>query len=284
MGHNQPQYIGDGSGAISVTCFSNQENSLTKDYNEVLAELPNKNAYRLSLNLKSWKVLLTSFRMSHYLCALRLGFQDSSVLTSSTYLLCASSLRIYNYFLCFLSLPSLVSYVVVAICLLLNMIGMKTKRKLVPKSTHVAGDPTIIRSAVVDRVPNVQSNPSTKRQYLCGLNSVSFAVVGVGPSGVQSVAPVDVNALSYAGTSRSLPMLQTTANVNVLTTGTSQPGLILEGCRAVPIAMNHKLHLRLCKHNVWLPTLIAVRGLGETVLGRIGQLLLTTQTKVWVDQ
>nr|GEU32878.1 DNA helicase [Tanacetum cinerariifolium] len=38
---------------ISVTCFSDQANSLTKDYNEVLAELPDKNAYRLPPNLKS---------------------------------------------------------------------------------------------------------------------------------------------------------------------------------------------------------------------------------------
>nr|GEU51474.1 DNA helicase [Tanacetum cinerariifolium] len=110
---------------------------------------------------------------------------------------------------------------------------MKTKRKLVPKSTPVVGDPTIVRSAIVDRVPNVQLNASTKRQRLCGSNSVSSVAVGVGPFGVHSVAPVDVNALSYAGTSRSLLMLQT--NVIFLTTGTSQPGLMLEGCQAVPV-------------------------------------------------
>ncbi|GKE02020.1 DNA helicase [Tanacetum coccineum] len=45
--------IGDGLATISLTCFSNQANSLTRDYTEVLADLPDKNPYQLPQNLKS---------------------------------------------------------------------------------------------------------------------------------------------------------------------------------------------------------------------------------------
>nr|GEU78418.1 DNA helicase [Tanacetum cinerariifolium] len=45
--------IGDGSGTISLTCFNNQANSLTRDCTEVLAELPDKNPYQLPPNLKN---------------------------------------------------------------------------------------------------------------------------------------------------------------------------------------------------------------------------------------
>ncbi|GKA16860.1 hypothetical protein Tco_0696697 [Tanacetum coccineum] len=45
--------IGDGSATISLTCFSNQANSLTRDCTEVLADLPDKNPYQLPPNLKS---------------------------------------------------------------------------------------------------------------------------------------------------------------------------------------------------------------------------------------
>ncbi|GJV93168.1 DNA helicase [Tanacetum coccineum] len=44
--------IGDGSGTISLTCFSNQVNSLIKDCNELLAELSDKNPYHLPSALK----------------------------------------------------------------------------------------------------------------------------------------------------------------------------------------------------------------------------------------
>ncbi|GKD44352.1 DNA helicase [Tanacetum coccineum] len=40
--------IGDGSGTISLTCFSNQANSLTRDCIKVLTELPDKNPLRLT--------------------------------------------------------------------------------------------------------------------------------------------------------------------------------------------------------------------------------------------
>nr|GEU49652.1 hypothetical protein [Tanacetum cinerariifolium] len=44
--------IGDGSGTIPLTCFSNQVNSLIKDCNELLAELFDKNPYNLPSALK----------------------------------------------------------------------------------------------------------------------------------------------------------------------------------------------------------------------------------------
>ncbi|GJZ69210.1 DNA helicase [Tanacetum coccineum] len=52
MGLNQLQPIGDGSGTICLTCFSNQANSLIKDCNELLAELSDKNPYHLPPTLK----------------------------------------------------------------------------------------------------------------------------------------------------------------------------------------------------------------------------------------
>ncbi|GKC59086.1 hypothetical protein Tco_1086684 [Tanacetum coccineum] len=44
--------IGDGSTTISVTCFSNQANSLIIDCNELLAELSNKDPYQLPSTLR----------------------------------------------------------------------------------------------------------------------------------------------------------------------------------------------------------------------------------------
>ncbi|GKB15919.1 DNA helicase [Tanacetum coccineum] len=52
MDLNQLQHIGDGSGTISLTCFSNEANSLVKDCTELLNELPDKNPYQLPLALK----------------------------------------------------------------------------------------------------------------------------------------------------------------------------------------------------------------------------------------
>ncbi|GKE50040.1 hypothetical protein Tco_1481298 [Tanacetum coccineum] len=52
MDLNQLQHIGDGSGTISLTCFSNEANSLVKDCTELLNELPDKNPYQLLLALK----------------------------------------------------------------------------------------------------------------------------------------------------------------------------------------------------------------------------------------
>ncbi|GJX26467.1 DNA helicase [Tanacetum coccineum] len=49
---NQLQSIGDGSATISVTCFSNQANSLIRDCNELLAELSNKDPYQLPSTLR----------------------------------------------------------------------------------------------------------------------------------------------------------------------------------------------------------------------------------------
>ncbi|GKB46912.1 hypothetical protein Tco_0897665, partial [Tanacetum coccineum] len=85
---------------------------------------------------------------------------------------------------------------------------MKTKRKLVPKSIPIAGDSTVGFSADADRISNVNSNVSTKRQRLCSSNSVLSVAAVVGPSGVQNVVPVDTNVVSYPGTSHSFPMSQ----------------------------------------------------------------------------
>ncbi|GJW08873.1 hypothetical protein Tco_1571296 [Tanacetum coccineum] len=52
MDLNQFQYIGDGSGTISLTCFSNEANSLVKDCAELLNELSDKNPYQLPSTLK----------------------------------------------------------------------------------------------------------------------------------------------------------------------------------------------------------------------------------------
>ncbi|GJT35770.1 nucleic acid-binding, OB-fold protein [Tanacetum coccineum] len=46
------EIIGDRSATISVTCFSNQASTLTRDYNELLAELLEKDPYRLPSTLK----------------------------------------------------------------------------------------------------------------------------------------------------------------------------------------------------------------------------------------
>ncbi|GJZ43803.1 DNA helicase [Tanacetum coccineum] len=47
-----PVLAGDGSGTISLTCFSNEANSLVKDCSELLNELPDKNPYQLPSTLK----------------------------------------------------------------------------------------------------------------------------------------------------------------------------------------------------------------------------------------
>ncbi|GJX42382.1 DNA helicase, partial [Tanacetum coccineum] len=65
--------------------------------------------------------------------------------------------------------------------------------KLVPKSIPTAGDSTVGSSAAADRISNVNSNVSTKRQRLCSSNSVLSVAAVVGPPDVQSVIPVDVN-------------------------------------------------------------------------------------------
>ncbi|GKE43388.1 hypothetical protein Tco_1470672, partial [Tanacetum coccineum] len=44
--------ISDGSATISVTCFSDQANTLTRDCNELLSELIDKDPYRLPSTLK----------------------------------------------------------------------------------------------------------------------------------------------------------------------------------------------------------------------------------------
>ncbi|GJZ87919.1 hypothetical protein Tco_0659701 [Tanacetum coccineum] len=46
------RFNGDGTTTISLTCFSDQVNSLTKDCNELLAELPDKDPYHLPSTLK----------------------------------------------------------------------------------------------------------------------------------------------------------------------------------------------------------------------------------------
>ncbi|GJS29650.1 DNA helicase [Tanacetum coccineum] len=116
---------------------------------------------------------------------------------------------------------------------------MKTKRKLVPKSIPIVGDHAIVFSTVVDRVSNVDSNVSTKRQCLCGSNSISSVAARVGPSGIQSVVPVNANVLSYAGTGYSSPISRT-VDANVLAnTSTSQPGPTLEGCGTLPVVGTH---------------------------------------------
>ncbi|GJZ46101.1 DNA helicase [Tanacetum coccineum] len=123
---------------------------------------------------------------------------------------------------------------------------MKTKRKLVPKSIPIAGDSTVGFSADADRISNVNSNVSTKRQRLCSSNSVLSVAAVVGPSGVQNVVPVDTNVVSYPGTSHSFPMSQN-VDANVLAnTGTSQPGPTLEGCRTTSVVGNGMNSFPIC--------------------------------------
>ncbi|GKC52695.1 hypothetical protein Tco_1075440 [Tanacetum coccineum] len=50
-----PAIIGDGTATISLTCFSDQANSLTRDCNELIAELPDKDLYHLPSTLKELK-------------------------------------------------------------------------------------------------------------------------------------------------------------------------------------------------------------------------------------
>nr|GEU45487.1 DNA helicase [Tanacetum cinerariifolium] len=115
---------------------------------------------------------------------------------------------------------------------------MKTKRKLLPKSIPTAGDSTVDFSAAVDRISNVNSNVSTKKQCLCSSNSVFSVAVAVGPSGVNNIVPVDTNVVSYPPTSHSFPMSQN-VDVNILVnTGTSQPGPTLEGCRTTSVVVD----------------------------------------------
>nr|GEV22944.1 nucleic acid-binding, OB-fold protein [Tanacetum cinerariifolium] len=47
--------INDGSATISVTCFSDQANSLTSDCNELLAEFIDKDPYHLPSTLKEFE-------------------------------------------------------------------------------------------------------------------------------------------------------------------------------------------------------------------------------------
>ncbi|GKB13505.1 hypothetical protein Tco_0847428 [Tanacetum coccineum] len=44
--------VSDGSATVSITCFSDQANSFTKDYNDVLAKLTNKDPYQLPPSLQ----------------------------------------------------------------------------------------------------------------------------------------------------------------------------------------------------------------------------------------
>ncbi|GKB94377.1 DNA helicase, partial [Tanacetum coccineum] len=116
-------------------------------------------------------------------------------------------------------------------------VGMKTKRKLVPKSIPIVGDRAIVFSTAANHVSNVDSNVSTKRQRLYGSNYISSVVARVGPSGIQSVVPVDANVLSYLGTSYS-SLISRTVDANVLAnTGTSQPGPTLEGCGTLSVVV-----------------------------------------------
>ncbi|GKE26197.1 hypothetical protein Tco_1441581 [Tanacetum coccineum] len=50
--HNYQAIVSDRSATTSITCFSDQANSLTRDVNEVLAELSDKNPYQLPQCLK----------------------------------------------------------------------------------------------------------------------------------------------------------------------------------------------------------------------------------------
>ncbi|GKA87746.1 DNA helicase, partial [Tanacetum coccineum] len=44
--------VGDGSATVSITCFSDQANSLTRDCNDVLAKLSDNDLYHLPMSLK----------------------------------------------------------------------------------------------------------------------------------------------------------------------------------------------------------------------------------------
>nr|GEY59278.1 hypothetical protein [Tanacetum cinerariifolium] len=112
---------------------------------------------------------------------------------------------------------------------------MKTKRKLLPKSIPTAGDSTVDFSADADRISNVNSNVSTKKQCLCSSNSVLSVAAVVGPSGVDNIVPVDANVVSYPPTNHSFPMSQN-IDANILAnTGTGQPGPTLEGYRTTSV-------------------------------------------------
>nr|GEV08926.1 helitron helicase-like domain-containing protein [Tanacetum cinerariifolium] len=128
---------------------------------------------------------------------------------------------------------------------------MKTKRKLLPKSIPTAGDSTIDFSAAVDRISNVNSNVSTKKQRLCSSNSVLFVAAAVGPSGVDNIVHVDANVVSYPPNSHSFPMSQN-VDANILAnTGTSQPGPTLEGCRTTSVVgpPSEYKHIGNCVHS-----------------------------------
>ncbi|GKA22821.1 hypothetical protein Tco_0708783 [Tanacetum coccineum] len=59
---NKPTYycfkstVDDGTATISIICFSDEAYTLTKDYNQVLAEIEHKDPYQLPLSLKALQV------------------------------------------------------------------------------------------------------------------------------------------------------------------------------------------------------------------------------------
>ncbi|GKA68952.1 hypothetical protein Tco_0775016, partial [Tanacetum coccineum] len=54
--------VSDGSATISMTCCSDQANSLTRDCNELLAEITDKDPYRLPSSLKDLEGTTHTFR------------------------------------------------------------------------------------------------------------------------------------------------------------------------------------------------------------------------------
>nr|GEY30010.1 hypothetical protein [Tanacetum cinerariifolium] len=120
---------------------------------------------------------------------------------------------------------------------------MKTKRKLLPKSIPTAEDSTVDFSTAADRISNVNSNVSTKKQCLCSSNSVLSVAAAVGPFGVNNIVPVDANVVCI----HPQVTLFLHVDVNILAnTGTSQPGPTLEGCRTTSVVGNNMNSFPIC--------------------------------------
>ncbi|GKC13529.1 DNA helicase [Tanacetum coccineum] len=85
---------------------------------------------------------------------------------------------------------------------------MKTKRKLVPKSSSDTGDPNVGPLDVADRTHDVKSEVPVKKQHVGGCSFVSYRPIDVGPSGVQNVPTVGRAVLSTTSVTQSISTSQ----------------------------------------------------------------------------
>nr|GEU36525.1 nucleic acid-binding, OB-fold protein [Tanacetum cinerariifolium] len=81
--------INDGTATMSVTCFSDQANTLTRDCNELLVELPDKDSYQLPSTLKNLEVRMTKVIKGEFEQLKNLKVKDVS-------LTCDTSLKVFN--------------------------------------------------------------------------------------------------------------------------------------------------------------------------------------------